>query len=162
MLHKAALKEKLNGEQWRPTKRLSPDALDGIRALHQQYPERYTTPVLAKQFEVSTEAIRRILKGKWRPTGDEADDRRKRWERRGKKIWEERAEKGEKPPQKWRAEGVGRVKEGEGVPRWKRAQWTKENALNVAIKGGRSGEAISDTKEKAEVAEIQGWRSGAL
>lgn len=94
---KDALKKKFAEEGWRPRKRLSPDALDGIRALHQQYPDKYTTPVLAEQFEVSPEAIRRILKSKWRPNEEETLDRRKRWAKRHDKIWDQMAEIGVRP-----------------------------------------------------------------
>ncbi len=106
-VQKTALQEKFS-EGWRPHKRLSPDALDGIRALHQQYPDMFTTEVLAMRFEVSPEAIRRILKSKWRPTADEEERRRERWFSRGKQIWTRWAELGKKPPQKWRSEGVHR------------------------------------------------------
>jgi hypothetical protein len=147
---KAALKAKFANQPWQPRKRLSPDALDGIRTLHQQYPTRFTTPVLAAQFEVSPEAIRRILKGKWRPTGEEAEERRRRWERRGREIWERRAEGGERPPRRWREEGVGRVKDGEGVPRWKRARWGRERDLNEVMAGGKSGSAVVGDGKKEE------------
>lgn len=106
-LQKAALKEKFP-EGWSPRKRLSPDALAGIRALHQQFPEEYTTEVLANKFEVSPEAIRRILKSKWEPQPEEEIDRQERWFSRGKRIWSAWAEEGKKPPAKWRKEGITR------------------------------------------------------
>ncbi|KAH6688616.1 hypothetical protein F5X68DRAFT_206044 [Plectosphaerella plurivora] len=106
-VQKAALKEKFP-EGWRPMKRLSPDAVAGIRALHAQFPDQYTTPQLAKQFEVSAEAIRRILKSKWAPSPEEEEMRQERWFRRGKSVWSRYAELGMKPPQKWRREGVAR------------------------------------------------------
>ncbi|KAK5629461.1 hypothetical protein RRF57_005176 [Xylaria bambusicola] len=106
-IQKQALKEKFP-EGWRPRKRLSPDALEGIRALHAQFPEQYTTQVLAKNFEVSPEAIRRILKSKWTPNAEEETDRQERWFNRGKQIWSQMAELGTKPPRKWRREGVVR------------------------------------------------------
>lgn len=102
---KSALKEKFP-DGWRPLKRLSPDAISGIRALHAQFPEEYTTQALARQFEVSPEAIRRILKSKWSPSADEEEDRQERWFRRGRSVWSRYAELGMKPPQKWRGEGV--------------------------------------------------------
>ncbi|KAM0559462.1 hypothetical protein ACHAPJ_004492 [Fusarium lateritium] len=104
---KAALKEKFP-EGWRPRKRLSPDALSGIRALNAQFPEVYTTEALAQKFEVSPEAIRRILRSKWRANADEEEKRQERWFRRGKNVWEQKAALGIKPPQKWRLEGVAR------------------------------------------------------
>lgn len=106
-VQKAALKEKFP-EGWRPMKRLSPDAVAGIRALHAQFPDQYTTPQLARQFEVSAEAIRRILKSKWTPSPEEEEMRQERWFRRGKSVWSRYAELGMKPPQKWRREGVAR------------------------------------------------------
>jgi hypothetical protein len=117
--HKAAMKRILDGETWNPTrKKLSPDTMDGIRAMHQAYPETLTTPVLAKHFEVSPEAIRRILKSKWQPSEEEDEKRRQRWEKRGKEVWERLVrEKGYKPPKKWRDLGVkGPKQDGDG--RW--------------------------------------------
>lgn len=106
-LQKAALEEKFP-EGWLPRKRLSPDALIGIRALHEQFPEEYTTEELAKRFEVSPEAIRRILKSKWTPSPEEELDRQERWFSRGKQVWTRWAELGKKPPRRWRAEGIVR------------------------------------------------------
>jgi hypothetical protein len=113
-IHKAAMKEKFP-EGWNPLKRLSPDAMTGIRALHQQMPEMYTTRVLADHFKVSPEAIRRILKSKWQPSADTQVDREMRWFRRGERVWSRYAELGVKPPRKWRDEGIGR-----GKPEWKK------------------------------------------
>ncbi|CRJ84704.1 Required for respiratory growth protein 9 like [Verticillium longisporum] len=106
-LQKDALKKKFP-EGWRPMKRLSPDAVAGIRALHAQFPEEYTTAKLVEKFEISPEAVRRILKSKWQPSPQEEEERQTRWFRRGKDVWARYAELGMKPPQKWRAEGVTR------------------------------------------------------
>ncbi|MCJ1448435.1 MAG: Required for respiratory growth protein 9 mitochondrial [Stictis urceolatum] len=103
---KNALKKKLGGQAWLPRKRLSPDALDGIRELHAQDPARYSTAALADQFNVSPDAIRRILKSKWIPNAAEQVDRRRRWQKRGESIWSQMAELGVKPPKKWRDEGI--------------------------------------------------------
>ncbi|CAG8947546.1 unnamed protein product [Penicillium salamii] len=95
-VQKAALKQKFaNG--WNPPKKLSPDALDGIRHLHAKDPEQFTTAVLAREFEMSPEAIRRILKSRWRPTEDEMESRRKRWEKRHDRIWSRMSELGLRP-----------------------------------------------------------------
>ena len=107
-IQKDALKEKFGSSGWTPRRRLSPDALDGIRALHAQLPEKYTTPELAKQFEISPENIRRILKSKWKPNEEEDTSRRRRWEKRGESIWSLKAELGVKPPKKWRRKGIGK------------------------------------------------------
>ncbi|QSZ36536.1 hypothetical protein DSL72_006416 [Monilinia vaccinii-corymbosi] len=114
MQQKLALKEKFP-EGWMPKKRLSPEAQAGIRALHAQYPEQYSTPALADLFKVSAEAIRRILRTKWVPQPEEEVDRTRRWFQRGKNIWGRYAELGLKPPRKWREQGIGR-----GKPEWKK------------------------------------------
>ncbi|KAK3902423.1 hypothetical protein C8A05DRAFT_44136 [Staphylotrichum tortipilum] len=106
-IQKEALKKKFP-EGWKPRKKLSPDAMAGIRMLHEQFPDEYTTPALANKFEVSPEAIRRILKSDWRPKADEEADRDERWFKRGKSVWTQWAALGKKPPRKWRAEGIVR------------------------------------------------------
>lgn len=101
-VQKDAISSKFGSAGWTPRKRLSPDALEGIRALHAQFPDKFSTPVLANQFEVSVEAIRRILKSKWRPNDEEATNRRQRWDKRGERIWGQMVALGVKPPKKWR------------------------------------------------------------
>ncbi|KNG88446.1 mitochondrion organization and biogenesis protein [Aspergillus nomiae NRRL 13137] len=98
-IQKDALKKKFK-EGWNPSKKLSPDALEGIRHLHAVAPDKFTTPVLAEQFQVSPEAIRRILKSKWRPSETEMEDRRKRWEKRHDRIWSHLSELGLRPKTK--------------------------------------------------------------
>lgn len=111
-IQKKALREKFGSSAWSPRKRLSPDSLEGIRTLRSQHPDIYTTPVLADHFQVSPEAIRRILKSKWRANEEEEADRQERWNRRGEKIWSQMVEIGVKPPKKWREMGVGKIKKG--------------------------------------------------
>ncbi|TKA67316.1 hypothetical protein B0A55_09071 [Friedmanniomyces simplex] len=106
-LQKDALEHKFGETGWQPRKRLSPDTLDGIRALHASDPAAYSTETLSEHFKIAPEAIRRILKSKWRPNEGETEDRRVRWERRGVKKWKEMSEMGMRPPVKWRAMGVG-------------------------------------------------------
>ena len=110
-IQKCSLSEKFGTTGWLPRKRLSPDTLDGIRALHSQYPDKFTTPILADQFKVSPEAIRRILKSKWRPNDKEEERRTRRWEKRGEIIWSQMVEVGIKPPKKWRDMGLGKSRE---------------------------------------------------
>lgn len=99
-IQKEALKKKFP-DGWQPRKRLSPDALAGIQALHQQFPEIYTTYALSEKFQMSPEAIRRILRAKWEPASEDEEDRQRRWFKRGLRIWERYAELGKKPPLKW-------------------------------------------------------------
>ncbi|OCT53350.1 hypothetical protein CLCR_10558 [Cladophialophora carrionii] len=95
---KGALERKFGDEGWKPRKKLSPDAMDGIRALYEEDSERWSTPVLAEHFKVSPEAIRRILKSKWKPKNDEeAQKRKQRWARRHDRIWDHQAELGLRP-----------------------------------------------------------------
>ena len=108
-IQKLALEKKFGEAGWSPRKKLSPDALEEIRNLHSQDPERCSTEALAKQFEVSPEAIRRILKSKWRASEEEQADRMGRWDRRGERIWTRLAEAGLDPPKRWRERGIRRA-----------------------------------------------------
>lgn len=120
-IDKEAMLNKLGEATWQPRKRLSPDTMEGIRALHASDPATYSTATLSSQFEVSAESIRRILKSKWQPSDEEREERSKRWERRGVRKWTEMAEMGERPPRRWRELGVGSVKgEPKMKPAWKR------------------------------------------
>jgi hypothetical protein len=98
-IQKEALSEKFPAG-WNPPKKLSPDALDGIRHLHATAPDRFRTSVLAEEFKTSPEAIRRILKSKWKPSGEESEFRRKRWEKRHERIWSQMSELGLRPSTK--------------------------------------------------------------
>lgn len=94
-IQKNALREKFPGG-WQPRKKLSPDAMEGIRGLHEQDPNKYSTEVLAEQFKISPEAIRRILRSKWMMKAEPelVDERRKRWANRHDRIWDTQAELG--------------------------------------------------------------------
>ncbi|KAI5863468.1 hypothetical protein GGS23DRAFT_567202 [Durotheca rogersii] len=106
-IQKEALQQKFP-EGWNPRKRLSPDAIQGIRALNAQFPDQYRTEALARKFEVSPEAIRRILRTKWTPSAEEEIDRQERWFKRGKKVWARKVLLGVKAPKRWRKEGIVR------------------------------------------------------
>jgi hypothetical protein len=99
--------------------------------------------VLKKRFQISYEALRRIVKGKWKPSESEAEDRRKRWEKRGDTVWEALADEGHKPPRKWRERGVGGKGE-DGVEKWKKGEafrrksWWEKEVLGKAL--GEKGE----------------------
>ncbi|EME49522.1 hypothetical protein DOTSEDRAFT_68332 [Dothistroma septosporum NZE10] len=105
-VQKAALERKFAERGWQPRKRLSPDTLEGIRALHASDPASYSTATLAEHFQITPEAIRRVLRSKWRPKPEEIEDRMKRWESRGLRKWEEMSASGVKPPKRWREMGV--------------------------------------------------------
>ncbi|KAH9864883.1 hypothetical protein IAQ61_008828 [Plenodomus lingam] len=142
---KAALKAKLNGEAWNPRKKLSPDTMEGIRHLNATQPSRFTTPVLAEHFKVSSEAIRRILKGKWRPNDEEYEDRMRRWDKRGERIWSNLVEMGVKPPKKWREMGIGRATEGE------RPLWKGRRHIGANVGPHASGERWADIAKEHDV-----------
>ena len=84
---------------WNPRKKLSPDAMDGLRGLHEQDPVKYSTAVLAEQFKVSPEAIRRILRSKWlaKAGAEKMDEKRERFAKRHDRIWDQQAELGLRP-----------------------------------------------------------------
>lgn len=155
-IQKAALKEKFP-DGWKPKKKMSPDAMAGIRALHRQFPDTYTTDVLAQKFEMSPEAIRRILKSKWEETDETPDidiKRQERWFNRGKAIWARYAAMGKKPPRKWRAEGVVRH------PSWNipRGQQSKRGGSVWALR--KAAESKPEKDEDPETAEARrSWLS---
>lgn len=147
-IQKSALQAKFE-EGWQPMKRLSPDALAGIRALHAQMPDVYTAATLADNFKVSPEAIRRILKSKWTPRQEEEIDRQKRWFKRGEKVWSRWAEEEKmKPPKRWRELGVGKgyyakkkVAESEAESRRERFVYHTRAAMAVTTTTARPSDA---------------------
>ncbi|KAI0942179.1 hypothetical protein AcW1_009518 [Taiwanofungus camphoratus] len=73
-------------EGWSPPRKLSREAMDGLRSMHASHPDIFTTPVLAEKFRVSPEAVRRILKSKWEPTRERRVRLAER-ERRKREEW---------------------------------------------------------------------------
>ncbi|QUC21909.1 uncharacterized protein UV8b_06150 [Ustilaginoidea virens] len=144
-VQKEALKQKFP-EGWRPRKRLSPDALAGIRALNAQFPEVYTTQALADKFEVSPEVIRRILKSKWTPSAEEEQDRQERWFRRGKQVWTMKAALGVKPPRRWRLEGVARD-----------VEWHERRERAVERERQRDEDEKRAERERRASGKTRGW-----
>ncbi|KAK1226214.1 Required for respiratory growth protein 9 mitochondrial [Marasmius sp. AFHP31] len=65
--HRASMKRTFP-EGWNPPKKLSREAMEGLRELYHLDKEKFSTPVLAQKFKISPEAVRRILKSKWQPT----------------------------------------------------------------------------------------------
>lgn len=61
-----------------PPSRLSREAMDIVRRLHASDPEKHSTPALAKQFKISAEGVRRILKSNWKPSPEKLDRERAR------------------------------------------------------------------------------------
>jgi len=94
LVHRAAIKEHFP-DGWNPPRKLSREAMEGLRTLHKHDPETYTTPVLANKFKISPEAVRRILKSNWEPS----EERRKELTEREKQAKLER--KVESRRQEW-------------------------------------------------------------
>jgi len=67
--HRDAMK-KAFPDGWNPPRKISREAMEGLRTLHAHDPGTYTTPVLAEKFKISPEAVRRILKSRWEPSGE--------------------------------------------------------------------------------------------
>lgn len=64
--HRAVMKKDFPSG-WAPPRKLSREAMEGVRQMHRLDPEKFSTPVLAEKFRVSPEAVRRILKSRWEP-----------------------------------------------------------------------------------------------
>jgi hypothetical protein len=122
---KAALAAKFGDEGWNPRRKLSPDAMLGIRNLHAEDPVAYSTPVLSEQFKISPEAIRRILRSKWLSESgtEKMQERRERWAKRHDKIWDTKAQLGLRPQR----EGPMRVRDAsEGADEVEVNLWAEE------------------------------------
>ncbi|KXT12772.1 hypothetical protein AC579_664 [Pseudocercospora musae] len=151
-VQKHALQKKFGETGWQPRKRLSPDSLEGIRALHASDPATYTTAVIAANFEVSPESIRRVLKSKWKPSEEQRAARMERWKKRGLKKWEEMAKQGIKPPKKWRVMGVSNPK---AVTK-KSWQDKRQQPIPAAQKKGKCATAENDRDWRKQLRNAQG------
>ncbi|PBP20331.1 mitochondrion organization and biogenesis protein [Diplocarpon rosae] len=135
-------------EGYQPMKKLSPDAIAGIRALHAQMPDHYTVPLLSREFEVSPESIIRILRTKWKPNAEEEADRQRRWHKRGQSVWKRWADMGKKPPKQWRLLGIGN-----GKPEWllRRQSKYKPPPLPALITTARRKEEKQQLQDRGEI-----------
>jgi hypothetical protein len=95
-----ALREKFHDKGgWNPSKKLSREAMDGIRSIKDSNPE-LSSGDIASYFKISPEAVRRILRSKWRPSPSEQANISERWERRGQRLKEQKQETEKKQPRK--------------------------------------------------------------
>ncbi|KAF8852675.1 hypothetical protein BDZ45DRAFT_678170 [Acephala macrosclerotiorum] len=154
MVEKERAEEKYP-DGYQPLKRLSPDAIAGIRALHAQAPEQCTTEVLAAEFKVTPEAIRRILKSKWTPSPEEQTDREQRWFKRGERVWSRLADMGRKPPKQWREMGIGAGRPDWMKPRPERREGrdTPRAPLPALITTARRREARTTTSGRESLSD---------
>ncbi|KAH7922776.1 hypothetical protein BV22DRAFT_1037152 [Leucogyrophana mollusca] len=68
--HRLTLKEAFP-DGWSPPRKISREAMDGLRQLHTYDKDTFSTPVLAEKFMISPEAVRRILRSKWEPSREQ-------------------------------------------------------------------------------------------
>ncbi|KAH9939920.1 hypothetical protein B0H21DRAFT_780458 [Amylocystis lapponica] len=99
---------------WMPPRKISREAMDGMRSMHAVDPSVLSTAVLAEKFRISPEAVRRILKSKWEPTREQRVRMAER-ERRSREQWirQRREEERRKHEESERANGVpvrGRIR----------------------------------------------------
>ncbi|KAG2036818.1 hypothetical protein BDR03DRAFT_959012 [Suillus americanus] len=92
--HRLAIKEAFP-QGWSPPRKLSREAMDGLRAMHTYDKRTFSTPVLAEKFKISPEAVRRILRSKWEPSREQRTrfaerERRSREERKMQSRLEEK------------------------------------------------------------------------
>ena len=66
-LHKRTMKERFP-DGWNPPRKLSREAMEGLRQLYRIDPVKFDTPTLAEKFKISPEAVRRILRSRWEPS----------------------------------------------------------------------------------------------
>lgn len=133
--HRLALKEAYP-DGWKPPKKLSREAMDGLRLLHSENPEIFTTPILADKFRISAEAVRRILKSKWEPTRERkiklaAREKREAQERISSEKVLEAQTKVEALKEKWVAD-----------EEYSQLYWSKH--------GGEDGRRRAEKKAKAQ------------
>jgi len=151
-IQKAALGTKFKDQKWEPRKRISPDAIAGVRSLHSSDPQMYSTERLSNYFQISPESVRRILKGKWQPNEDQARDRQDRWQRRGERKWSDMVKQGIRPPKKWRDLGVGKdiVETGEEKSSWRKTT-DASTANGTKVDGRRKGERWVEHRSPEEL-----------
>ena len=85
--------EKRFPEGWNTPRKLSREAMDGLRVLHKHDPETFSTPVLAERFRISPEAVRRILRSKWMPSREERAKLLEKDRKRKQEFIEQRLER---------------------------------------------------------------------
>lgn len=82
---KYALNEKFKGGSWNPSKKLSREEMESVRMLKREIPNM-TSKEVAEHFKISPEAVRRILRSKWKPSLEEEEEMYDRWKKRGEKV----------------------------------------------------------------------------
>ncbi|KAH3660280.1 hypothetical protein OGAPHI_006866 [Ogataea philodendri] len=86
MRQKYALKEKAAKMDLSTTKRLSREAIEGIRVLHARFPDELPSQKLAEFFRVPVVTVAKVLKSKWTPKPHEREAKERKWEERGREL----------------------------------------------------------------------------
>eukprot|EP01132_Coremiostelium_polycephalum_P001513 gene1513-1905_t len=73
--------------KWEPKKKISREEMDELRTLHKEDPEHYDVKFLSNHYQLSIEAIKRILKSKWKPSAQKLEHLHKRKIDEQKKIY---------------------------------------------------------------------------
>ncbi|KAI9597579.1 hypothetical protein BDF19DRAFT_276907 [Syncephalis fuscata] len=63
---------------WRPEKRVARSTMEQMRMLHKEFPDKYDVKALSAQYNISFEAVRRILHSSFEPTPEIAERQEKR------------------------------------------------------------------------------------
>ncbi|KAK9763418.1 hypothetical protein K7432_009901, partial [Basidiobolus ranarum] len=64
---KVSVGQSLQGDQWNPSKKVARSTMEKIRFLKNELPEEWTIDKISKEFKISFEAVRRILRSKFQP-----------------------------------------------------------------------------------------------
>lgn len=113
--HRKVMKERFP-DGWNPPRKLSREAMDGLRALHAHDPETFNTPALAEKFRISPEAVRRILKSKWLPKPEQRAKLLEKERRRKEEFKTKRIEREKEKELEWREAKarLGRLRRSDG------------------------------------------------
>ncbi|KAG9291714.1 hypothetical protein G9A89_011999 [Geosiphon pyriformis] len=65
--NKFAVKENLQFQGWNPKKKVPREDMEKIRWLHREIPKDFTVPKLAETYQISEQAIKRILRSNFQP-----------------------------------------------------------------------------------------------
>lgn len=107
---KNRLRERLGeGETWNPHRKVTREAMQKIRALHADDPEKHSATALSKEFGISHEATRRILRSGWR-TGEDREIEKEMARQKAEEDAKLREKLGEVPPMEVDGESSGERK----------------------------------------------------
>ncbi|ORX98912.1 hypothetical protein K493DRAFT_313444 [Basidiobolus meristosporus CBS 931.73] len=65
---KMSVEKSLQGNQWNPAKKVARSTMEKIRFLKSELPDEWPIDRISKEFKISFEAVRRILRSKYQPS----------------------------------------------------------------------------------------------